>query len=149
MVSTRASKPTREARVLPLLELAADGHRFAHAFHLRGERGSACGMVAGASTNALSVDEFVGAVSQGRPSSPVRLGCQPWADGIESRLDSRRQSMRDYSASKSIWPSNSRIDFVSSPFPHSRCSNASNARTTLSLISVKHSLELISRVGSK
>jgi hypothetical protein len=39
MISTRASKPTREARVLPFLERAANGHRFADAFHLRGERG--------------------------------------------------------------------------------------------------------------
>jgi len=39
MISTRASKPTPEARVLPFLERAPDGHGFADAFHLRGERG--------------------------------------------------------------------------------------------------------------
>jgi len=38
MISTRASKPTREARVLPFLERAANGHGLADAFHLRVQR---------------------------------------------------------------------------------------------------------------
>ena len=44
--------------------------------------------------NAFSVDEFAGTVSQGRRSSPAGANRQPWADGFESRWDSRTELVR-------------------------------------------------------
>ena len=51
--------PHRRARALPFLERAPDGHRFADAFHLRGERG-------------------VGLRNGGRAQAPRRRSAESW-----------------------------------------------------------------------